>query len=65
MEGHSNLRETLDRLTERKVPGVSAVIVRRRAVEEASSAGVADLVTGASTTPDTIYLWFSMTKIVA
>jgi CubicO group peptidase (beta-lactamase class C family) len=64
MEGRSNLRETLDRLTERKVPGVSAVLVRGGAVEEASSAGVANLVTGAPTTPDTIYLWFSMTKIV-
>lgn len=64
MERHSHLQAILDRLTERNLPGVSAVVVRRGSVQEAASAGVADLETGAPATPATVYLWFSMTKIV-
>jgi CubicO group peptidase (beta-lactamase class C family) len=63
--GHSaQLQAELDRLTDRSVPGVAAVVVRGGQTDVAASAGLADVQTGAATTPDTVHLWFSMTKIV-
>jgi len=58
------LQAELDRLTGRSVPGVAAVVVRGGETDVATSAGLADIQTGAATTPDTVHLWFSMTKIV-
>ena len=57
------LGHALARLTGR-VPGISAAVVGRRGIEQISSAGVADLADNRPATPDTVYLWFSMTKIV-
>jgi CubicO group peptidase (beta-lactamase class C family) len=59
----SELAAVLERLTSRELPGVSAAIVRPGA-EELAGAGVADTSSGSRATPETIYLWFSMTKIV-
>ena len=61
--GDSMLNAALDRLTSRQVPGVSAAIVRGDGSEFASS-GVADIASGRAASPETSYLWFSMTKIV-
>lgn len=61
--GPSNLQAALERLAAGKVPGVSAAVVRPEGMELAS-AGVADLASGRAATPQTVYLWFSMTKIV-
>lgn len=58
------LPATLDKLTKRKVPGLAAALVKRGEGGDLFSAGVSDLVTRAPTTPDTVFLWFSMTKIV-
>ena len=58
------LQAELDRLARRSAPGVAAVIVRNGEVEDEGSAGLADIRSGALTTPDTVHLWFSMTKIV-
>ena len=62
--GDPNLTAVLERLATRQVPGISAAVVDGGAIQESSSAGVADLSRGAPATPDTVYLWFSMTKIV-
>jgi CubicO group peptidase (beta-lactamase class C family) len=59
----AELTAVLEQLT-RDVPGVSAAVVGSNGVEALSSAGVADISSGRRATPDTIYLWFSMTKIV-
>jgi CubicO group peptidase (beta-lactamase class C family) len=58
------MQAALERLTERKVPGVSAIVAEGGAIKQVASAGVADLASGAQTTADTAHLWFSMTKIV-
>jgi CubicO group peptidase (beta-lactamase class C family) len=64
MNSDPGLAPTLDELTDRTVPGVCVGLVRRSDGANFSSAGVADLSTGTPTTPDTVFLWFSMTKIV-
>ncbi len=48
----------------RKVPGLSAALVTGESVAWTGAAGIADLATEAPARPDTVYLWFSMTKIV-
>lgn len=58
------MRPILEQLAAREVPGIAAAVVHDGVVEEACSAGVRDLDSGAPTTPDTAHLWFSMTKIV-
>jgi CubicO group peptidase (beta-lactamase class C family) len=58
------IQEALERLTTRQVPGVSAAVVRGSATPEFACAGVADIAGGSRADPDTVYLWFSMTKIV-
>ena len=58
------LEATLEDLAERKVPGLSAVLVKRGEAGEFKSAGVSDLTLGTPATSDTVFLWFSMTKIV-
>ncbi len=60
----TQLQAELDRLTARSVPGIAAVVVREGEPVGAASAGLADIRSGAETTPDTVHLWFSMTKIV-
>jgi CubicO group peptidase (beta-lactamase class C family) len=54
----------LQQLSERSVPGLSALVVGGGRGAVAASAGRRDLTTNASATSDTAYLWFSMTKIV-
>lgn len=58
------VQEILERLVAGPVPGVSVVVVGRDGVIEPACAGVADLTERRPATPDTVYLWFSMTKIV-
>lgn len=59
------MQAVLDELTGPKgpVPGLSAVVVRGRDVLWAGAAGYADLERREPARPDTVYLWFSMTKI--
>lgn len=65
MDGRdSTLRRVLEQVTTRQVPGISAAVVGPGGIEQISSAGVADLSSDRSATPQTLYLWFSMTKIV-
>lgn len=59
-----SLGTALEHLTERAVPGISAVIVQGGAITGSENAGLADLASRAPTTSDTAHLWFSMTKIV-
>ena len=65
MDGtESKLAAALEQLTTRDVAGVSAAVVGPDGIERFASAGVADISSGRPATPDTVYLWFSMTKIV-
>jgi CubicO group peptidase (beta-lactamase class C family) len=57
------VKQVLERLTERQVPGLAVVVIRDGELVPAT-AGVADLRTAGPMTPDTACLWFSMTKIV-
>jgi CubicO group peptidase (beta-lactamase class C family) len=47
-----------------RVPGLSIAVVEADGIRWLAGLGEADLNTRAPATPDTIYLWFSMTKIV-
>jgi CubicO group peptidase (beta-lactamase class C family) len=58
------LATTLQDLTLREVPGISAAVIGPGGIQQTTSAGVADISSGRSATPDTVYMWFSMTKIV-
>jgi CubicO group peptidase (beta-lactamase class C family) len=64
--GHSapGVESRLRRLMASRVPGLSVAVVRAAGVRWRCGLGLADLATRASATSDTIYLWFSMTKIV-
>ncbi len=62
--GASALRRVVEQLTARQVPGISAAVVAPGGVTELLDAGVADLADERPVTPGTLYLWFSMTKIV-
>jgi CubicO group peptidase (beta-lactamase class C family) len=57
------LESALGKLTNNRVPGVAAAVVSPDGQIRTASAGVADLLTGRPTTPETVHLWFSMTKI--
>ena len=57
------VQAVLDELTGDRVPGLSAVVVRGNEVLWAGAAGYADLERREPARPDTVYLWFSMTKI--
>ena len=59
-----DLRSELSRLTRSSVPGLAVVIAGGDEIRQEVSSGLADLESGAPTTPDTVHLWFSMTKIV-
>jgi len=66
---HPTSVQTLDALLEEKVresavPGLSVAVVKRDRLVWARGFGFANLATSAPATPETIYLWFSMTKIV-
>jgi CubicO group peptidase (beta-lactamase class C family) len=52
-----------DTLGAGRVPGLAAAVVADGTVQATGAAGVIDVHTGASVTPDTAFLWFSMTKI--
>lgn len=58
------LADALAATAGRKVPGISAALVRDGQVVWSGAAGLADLASGKPATADTVYLWFSMTKIV-
>jgi CubicO group peptidase (beta-lactamase class C family) len=58
------LGHQLARLVGAGVPGVSAALVRGGEGIELGAAGYSDLVGQRVASPDTVYLWFSMTKIV-
>jgi CubicO group peptidase (beta-lactamase class C family) len=60
----TELDAVLRRLTERTVPGLSIMIMHGDRVLTEGAVGVADVATGHPVTLDTVYLWFSMTKIV-
>lgn len=47
-----------------RVPGLSVAVVRPDGVIRAGGFGHADLASGTPATPETVYPWFSMTKIV-
>jgi CubicO group peptidase (beta-lactamase class C family) len=64
MAERSDLEAALGRLTQRSVPGVAAAVVSSDGSARFTCAGVEDLVSRRPTTPDTVHLWFSMTKIV-
>ena len=51
-------------ITRGHVPGVSIAVVGPEGERWLRSFGVSDLRTGVQASPDTAYLWFSMTKIV-
>ncbi len=57
------VQAVLDELTGDRVPGLSAVVMRGNEVLWAGAAGYADLERREPARPDTVYLWFSMTKI--
>ncbi len=62
---HPRLANAVDRVMARAaVPGLSLVVVDRERVLHASGHGFADLGSGTAATPETAYLWFSMTKVV-
>ncbi len=58
------LESALEVSVGRRVPGLSAALVTEDGVVLSGAAGLADLATPASARPETVYLWFSMTKIV-
>jgi len=47
-----------------RLPGLSIAVVGTEGIRWLAGLGLADLASRAPATPDTIYLWFSMTKIV-
>jgi CubicO group peptidase (beta-lactamase class C family) len=47
-----------------RVPGLSVAVVRPQSAIWTKGLGFADLVSQAPATPDTLYSWFSMTKLV-
>ncbi len=51
-------------MKEAGVPGLSIAVVERDRLRFAAGCGAADLSGSRGATPDTAYLWFSMTKIV-
>jgi len=63
-EAASPLGEALAGTVGRKVPGLSAALVTEAGAVWSGAAGHADLATTTSAHSDTVYLWFSMTKIV-
>lgn len=63
MPANARLESALEQLTSRKVPGLSAVVVRGGQAAEVA-AGFADVDKASPATAATAYLWFSMTKIV-
>ena len=54
----------VEELAESRVPGLCVAVAREGAVTLVQPAGVASVIDREPTTPDTAYLWFSMTKIV-
>jgi len=62
--GTTELDAILRRLTEHKVPGLSVIVVQGDRVLVEDAVGLADIARRQPVTLDTVYLWFSMTKIV-
>ena len=67
-EGHPAGAETFAAFLEEMiraegVPGLSVAVAKGDSVVWARGFGIADLATSTSATPQTGYLWFSMTKI--
>ena len=60
----TELDAVLRRLTERKVPGLSLIAVQGDRVLTEDAVGLADIARQRPVTLDTVYMWFSMTKIV-
>jgi CubicO group peptidase (beta-lactamase class C family) len=58
------LGEKLAAAVGRKVPGLSAALVTGDGVVWSGAAGLRDLAADTPAGPDTVYLWFSMTKMV-
>ena len=57
------MQAVLDDLTAGRVPGLSALVVSGKDVVWSGASGNADLERREPTGPETVYLWFSMTKI--
>jgi CubicO group peptidase (beta-lactamase class C family) len=60
----TTLGRALEELTARQVPGVSMAVVKAGGIDQTASAGRASIADDKPATPETVYLWFSMTKIV-
>lgn len=60
----TRIDDALGELTPAGVPGCSAVVVSRDGVEAVAARGLRSIDRRAPATPETVYLWFSMTKIV-
>lgn len=58
------LDDALRELTARTVPGLSVELAAGGEVVEERAVGLANLATGRPASADSVYLWFSMTKIV-
>lgn len=61
---NSALDGALEQLTSKPVPGIGVVVVDGQTVRVRAAAGTRAVGTGAPMTPDTVAMWFSMTKIV-
>ena len=57
----ARLRRAVER---REAPGVAAAFVRGERIDLVGAAGEADLAARTPATPDTAWLWFSVTKLV-
>jgi len=58
------LHAVLSQLTQRAVPGLSITVIQGKRVLTEDAVGVADIARRRRATHSTVYLWFSMTKIV-
>src|SRR5215213_3085445 len=58
-----HLLRVVEDLVDGKVPGLCVAVAHEGHVTFVRPAGVTSVIDGRSTTPDTAYLWFSMTKI--
>jgi CubicO group peptidase (beta-lactamase class C family) len=61
---HETLGAVVEETVRRSVPGVSVAVVTGDGKRSLAAGGLADLARGTAARVDTLYLWFSMTKLV-
>jgi CubicO group peptidase (beta-lactamase class C family) len=61
---HEALGAVVEETVRRSVPGVSVAVVTGDGKRWLAAGGLADLARGTAARVDTLYLWFSMTKLV-